>query len=78
MLEAVYQQRITFRGEERDATGPLIHGSVDLEQVEGYAAAVRANSLKLSSGTVRGEARASKVNEGAQIIGVDLGSVEEK
>jgi hypothetical protein len=77
LLEAVYGQRITFRGEQREAAGPLIHGSVDVAQVAGYAAAVRARSLKLGSGTVRGEARANKVEKGAEIVGVELGTVEE-
>jgi len=76
LLEAVYQQRLTFRGEQREAAGPAIHGRIDVDQVAGYAAAVRVQLLRLASGTVQGEARVGKVEEGGEAVGLDIGTVE--
>lgn len=76
LLEAVYQQRLTFRGEQREAAGPLIHGRIDVDQVAGYAAAVRIQLLRLPSGTVQGEARIGRVEEGGEGVGLDIGTVE--
>ncbi len=76
LLEAVYQQRLTFRGEQREAAGPLIHGRIDVDQVAGYAAAVRIQLLRLASGTVQGEARIGRVEEGGEGVGLDIGTVE--
>jgi hypothetical protein len=76
LLEAVYQQRLTFRGEQREAAGPAIHGRIDVDQVAGYAAAVRVQLLRLASGTVQGEARVGKVAEGGEAVGLDIGTVE--
>jgi hypothetical protein len=69
-LEAIYQQRITFKGEERPPSGPLVEGRIDVEQVAGYAAAVRADVLE--SGRVRGELKATRVEHGGEAIGVDV------
>ncbi|MGZ3626949.1 MAG: hypothetical protein ACXVDN_04660 [Ktedonobacteraceae bacterium] len=69
LLEAVYQQRITFKGEQRPSSGPVVAGRVDVEEVAGYAAAVRARQIV--SGTVRAEATAGRVEPGAHFIGVD-------
>jgi hypothetical protein len=76
ILEAVYHQRITFRGEQRDASGPLVEGRVDVTTVAGYAAAVRAKSV--TSGTVRGDAEADEVQEGGRLIGVDIDRIGEQ
>lgn len=70
MLEAVYQQRITFKGEQRPSSGPLIEGHIDVKQVAGYAAAVRAK--KIVGGTVKGDAKSERVESGGQLIGVDI------
>jgi hypothetical protein len=76
LLEAVYQQRLTFRGEQREAAGPLIHGRIDVDQIVGYAAAVRIQLLRLGSGTVQGEARIGRVEEGGEGVGLDIGTVD--
>lgn len=75
LLEAVYQQRITFKGEHRPPSGPVVGGRIDVEEVAGYAAAVRARQIV--SGTVRADAKAKRVEPGAQFIGVDTDSIGE-
>jgi len=70
LLEAVYGQRITFRGEQRPPSGPLVTGEIDVKQVAGDAAAVRAKVI--SSGEVRGSAKAERVEEGGKLTGVDI------
>src|ERR1700682_1867660 len=36
-MEAVYQQRLTFLGEARPPSGPLVEGHIEIEEVAGYA-----------------------------------------
>jgi hypothetical protein len=73
LLEAVYQQRITFKGEQRPPSGPVVEGRIDVEEVAGYAAAVRARQI--ISGTVSAEATVRRVEPGGQVIGVDADSI---
>jgi len=73
ILEAVYQQRITFKGEQRPPSGPVVEGRIDVEEVAGYTAAVRARQI--FGGTVRAEANARRVEPGGQVIGVDTDSI---
>lgn len=73
LLEAIFQQRITFSGEQRSPSGPIIEGRIDVEEVAGYVAAVRARQIV--DGTVRAEATARRVEPGAQFIGVDTDSI---
>jgi len=75
LLEAVYQQRITFKGEQRPPSGPVVEGSIDVEEVAGYTAAVRARQIV--GGTVRAEAKARRVEPGGQVIGVDADIIGE-
>ena len=70
LLEAVYQQRITFKGEHRPSSGPDVTGRIDAKQVAGYAAAVRADII--AGGTVTAEAKVDRVEQGGQLIGVDV------
>jgi hypothetical protein len=69
LLEAVYRQRITFRGEQRPASGPVVEGSVEVAAVSGYVAGVRARVVG-GSAHVRGAIRADEVSGTA--VGVDL------
>lgn len=71
LLEAVYGQRITFRGEQREASGPVVEGEIDVDAVSGYAAAVRARSVT-GPATIRAKARAGEVTEGGEMVGVDI------
>lgn len=73
ILEVVYRQRITFKGEQRAASGPLVEGEVDVDQVTGYAAAVRARAIE--SGQISGRLRATRVEAGGSAIGVDLDTI---
>lgn len=73
LLEAVYQQRITFKGEQRSPSGPVVESSIDVEEVTGYAAAIRARQIV--GGTVRAEAKAKRVEPGGQFMGVDTDSI---
>jgi hypothetical protein len=75
LLEAVYQQRITFKGEQRPPSGLVVEGSIDVEEVAGYTAAVRARQIV--SGSVRAEAKVRRVEPGGQVIGVDADSIGE-
>jgi hypothetical protein len=73
LLEAVYGQRLTFRGEDRLQSGPLVTGKINVEQVAGDAAAVRATNV--ASGEVRGVAQAGRVEEGGRLTGVEVDDV---
>ncbi|MEU9688654.1 hypothetical protein [Amycolatopsis japonica] len=69
LLEAVYRQRITFRGEQRPASGTIVEGTVDVATVSGYAAGVRARVVG-GGAHVRGTIRVDEVTGTA--VGVDL------
>jgi hypothetical protein len=70
-LEVVYGQRITFKGEQRDPSGPVVIGRADVEQVAGDVAGVRARLVK--SGRVEGTLTAKTVSgTGA---GVDIDTI---
>jgi hypothetical protein len=70
-LEAIYQQRITFKGEERPPSGPLVEGRIDVKEVAGYAAAVRADVVE-GAAKVTGEATFGTIREGAEGVAVDV------
>ncbi len=74
LMEVALSQRITFKGEQRPPCGPLIAGEVDVDAVRGYAAAVRAGSVR--GGTVEGRARVKEVVAGGELYGVDVGDVD--
>ncbi|MFL5655393.1 MAG: hypothetical protein ACJ8CB_14610 [Ktedonobacteraceae bacterium] len=69
LLEAVYQQRLTFKGEQRPPSGPVVEGHIDVEEVGGYSSAVRARQIV--SGSVKADAKARRVEQGGQFIGLD-------
>jgi hypothetical protein len=73
VLEVVYQQRLTFKGEQRPPSGPLVEGSVDVDEVAGYVAAVRVRQI--TEGNVKGSAKVQRVDAGGQIIGVDIDTI---
>jgi hypothetical protein len=70
VLEAIYQQRITFKGEDRPPSGPLVEGRVDVGDVAGYAAAVRSDVIE--SGRVQGTLTAKEVKPGGEAVAVDV------
>jgi len=73
LLEAVLQERITFQGEQRPPSGPLVEGYIDVGEVAGYAAAVRAG--KISGGHVRSRGTTKRVESEGEFIGVDVDQV---
>jgi hypothetical protein len=73
LLEAVYGQRITFKGESRPPSGPLVRARGDIERVQGYAAVVHAKSMK--SGEVDAAGRAQTVERGGTFTVVDIDNI---
>jgi hypothetical protein len=73
LLETVYGQRITFKGEARPASGPLVRARGEVERVQGYAAVVHARSLK--SGEVDAVGKAQTVERGATFAVVDIDTI---
>jgi hypothetical protein len=69
-LEVVYGQRITFKGESREASGAAVVGRVEVESAAGDIAAVRARLVR--SGRIEGTVRANKVEEGGKVTGVEI------
>lgn len=69
-LEAVYARRLTFQGEQREATGSVITGAASAKTVDGLLAGVRIDEFR-DVGEVRGTAVAGDVREGGEAIGVD-------
>jgi hypothetical protein len=69
LLEVVYSQRITFKGEQRESSGPLVHGSVRVKELAGDATAVRSGLI--TGGTVIGQAEAEKVSSSGRLVGVE-------
>jgi len=69
LLEVIYGQQITFRGEKRPHSGPIVIGDIDVERVAGEAAAVRAKAIE--GGEIRGSATAKTVEPGGKLSGVE-------
>ncbi|MFJ6797304.1 hypothetical protein [Streptomyces sp. NPDC091268] len=70
-LEAVYGAPIVFRGEPRPDAA-RVRGEVEVQEVRGYVAGVRARTAP--AGDITGTVRADSVEEGGQAVGVDLRS----
>src|SRR5215217_8210078 len=67
-LELVHGQRITFRGEDRPPSGPLVVGRADVDDVIGEVAGVRARIVR---GQTLGEVTAREVRGRASGVEVD-------
>jgi hypothetical protein len=76
LLEAVLQERITFKGEKRPPSGPVVQGSIDVNQVAGYAAAVRAR--RITGGRIEATGNAERVEPGAEFIGIDVDEIRQE
>jgi hypothetical protein len=68
-LEGIYQQRLTFQGEQRPASGPVVEGRVDVDRVLGRASGVVADVIS-GGAQVHGEAAAGTVEPGGDLAGV--------
>jgi len=73
LLEAVSGQPITFKGEQRQPSGPLVTGQIDVDSVVGDAAAVRARVI--NSGEIRGSTKAGVVEAGGKLTGVEIDQI---
>jgi hypothetical protein len=72
-MEAVYQQRLTFVGEQRPRSGPVVEGTIDVPLIAGTAAAIRARLI--ASGKVVGRVKADRIESGASAYGVDVDTI---
>lgn len=72
-MEAVYGQRITFAGEPRQPSGPLVAGEANVDEVLGYVAGLRAR--RIIGGSVTGRVTAKRVGPGGQAVGLDAGTI---
>jgi hypothetical protein len=72
-MEAVYQQRFTFKGEERPSSGPMVKGKINVKEVAGYVAAVRAKSIQ--EGDIGVDVTVESVGKGAEVVGVDADTI---
>jgi hypothetical protein len=69
VLERIYGTPVTFVDEQRDSV--TVRGLVDVDEVAGYVAAVRADH---PMGLMDGRVRARRVESGGEVIGVELGN----
>jgi hypothetical protein len=74
LLEVIYSQRITFKGEQREPSGPLVRGSVKVKELAGDATGVQ--SRLVTGGTVIGQAEAEKVSSGGRLVGVEANIIK--
>jgi hypothetical protein len=72
-MEAVYGQRIAFKGEPGLASGPTVTGEVKVNEVLGYVAGLRAG--RILSGSAVGRVEAEKVGPEAEAIGVETDTI---
>ena len=72
-MEAVYQQRFTFKGEERPSSGPMVKGKINVKEVAGHVAAVRAKSIE--EGDIGVDVTVDSVGKGAEVVGVDADTI---
>jgi len=70
VLELVYGQRITFKGENREKSGTQVVAEVEAADVEGYVAGVRTRGLA-DNANVHAKVRVQDVKPGGEVVGVD-------
>jgi len=73
LLEALYGQRLTLRGEPREPSGTQVDVHQVLGSVRGSAVGVEADSVR--DATVRVQQSATSVEAGGSVTGVKLGSI---
>jgi hypothetical protein len=69
-LEIIYGTRLTFEGEQRDSTQPIIRSAVEVERVAGYVAGVRARNIR--AGQINSKMKIGDVTEGGEVVSVDI------
>lgn len=76
-LESIVGQTITFRGEDRPATGtPVITGTVTAKEIRSRASGVEAGNV--TEGVITGTVKADVITEGGDVAGVRVGDVGAK
>jgi len=75
LLEAVYGQRITFKGESRETSGPAVHGKIDVDKILGEAIAVKARLAK--TGSITGRINANEISKDAKATAIELDTIGE-
>ena len=68
LIEQIYQQRITFRGEERPPSGTLLLGTIKSETIKGSATGVDIQGP--FEGRAEGRVSSGEIGAGATVIGV--------
>jgi hypothetical protein len=72
-LEVVLGQRITFKGEAREPSGPVVIVASEVDDVAGYSAGVRAR--RVTGGRVEVTRRTGVVRPGGEDIGLDVDEI---
>jgi hypothetical protein len=72
-MEAVYGQRIVFKGEAGPSSGTAVVGEAKVREVLGYVAGLRAREI--ISGSVTGRVEADTVATGAQAVGLEVETI---
>ncbi len=70
LLEMVWQQPITFRGEQRSVTGPFVVSRLRVDEVMGRATGVSVDAAE--AGTVESQTEAGTVGESGTLEGVRI------
>lgn len=75
LIEAIYQQRITFKGEQRPSSGPVVEGRISVQDVEGRVGGVIAKIIR-GNAHVKGEAEIKgTVKHGGEAGGVNIDTI---
>jgi hypothetical protein len=72
-MEAVYGQRIVFKGEPGPSSGAVVVGEAKVKEVLGYVAGLRAK--KIIAGSATGIVQTDKVVPGGEAVGVDVDTI---
>lgn len=76
LLEAVYGQPITFRGEpRRETSGVDVSGALDIEKVSGRSTGIEAEDVA-GPATVRHEAKIGHVEAGGEFTGIKINRID--
>jgi hypothetical protein len=74
VLEAIYNKRLTFKGEDRPASGsPAAVGIVEAKTIAGEAIGTSAGSLL--KGNVTGTVRTDRVESGGKAVGAKIDTI---
>ena len=73
-LEGIYQQRLTFKGEQRPASGPGVEGRVDVDRIFGVILDVVADVIGAGA-QVRSELKVETSESGGSLTGVQVGQI---